>query len=65
MPVAKGAKRRRKPRAGTSRSPITKLRRMTHPERVRAVRGMFAYVPTSSEEFIARKHAELERENRK
>jgi hypothetical protein len=38
---------------------------MTHPERVRAVRGMFAYVPTSSEEFIARKHAELERENRK
>jgi hypothetical protein len=35
---------------------------MTHAERVRTVRGMFAFVPFSSEDHAAAKQAEIERE---
>jgi hypothetical protein len=38
---------------------------LTHAERVDALCGKFASVPTSSDDFIARKAAEIEREDRR
>ncbi len=43
----------------TCESYISKKKRI---EKIKALRGKFAFVPTSSEEFIKRKHKEIEQE---
>jgi hypothetical protein len=65
MPTTKGTRRRRKAAGPTPVLPGRKLRLMTHAERVDAVRGTFAYVRTSVDQFLGRKHAEFEMEDRK
>jgi hypothetical protein len=64
MPSTKGIGKRRKPRGRPPAAPGPKLRLMTHAERVHALCGKFAYVRTSVDEFLARKHAEMEREDK-
>ena len=64
MPIMKGTRKHRKVVRRRSDTPIKSMRMMTHAERVDALRGKYAFVHTSSEEFIARKRAEMEKEDR-
>ena len=65
MPIAKETRRHRKGVGRRSAPPRRKMKLMTHAERVDALCGKHAFVRTSSQEFISRKAAEMEREDRK
>lgn len=65
MRTTKQPKVRKRP----STKQVAATRRKTAPltldQRLRAIQGKYAWIPFSSEDFIAEKHREIEREERK
>ena len=65
MATIKHARLRRRPRTRRPGESSGTPALLTRAERVRALRGKYAWIPFSSEDFIQEKHREIDAEDKK